>query len=483
MPNIVEQNYLEDAYDVNPLDSGQVFHGTWSQVSRQINNLHAAHEQIKREIDAFTHRFGTQIDRVASSAPHHINEQIQLRIDKIHRINEQAKRLINAFSHHSHEEIDRFISLSTKKKHEEIRRGNVLFLTTEEYLEEPYLETPYLVDGFNAHMRSQLRRLLTHTHAVHEQINRKIDNTKHHTRSQIQRRIDKIHRILEQINRLSSKLVHSQITQVLYNITKLRILLDFPSRGTDGTNWTASSTAAGDFSVNNLNTDIVEQVWRSVTGVKTGITLVCDTEVTQGIFTDTLAMLGHNLTTSASVLWEASNDSGFAMVGFSQVLTSTKTNIYYIAPMLPTDAYRYHRFTIDDPTNTAAFLQIGTIVFGSSVIFQGECFVDQVTRQTVHFADKIATEAFTNISNDRALKFAIGLEFKNLGYLRGNYAKMLNIFETARTSQKCLWIPTPQYVSRFAVFGKLETIPQETHNDLGVNADFVNFSIQVDESL
>lgn len=509
-------------------------HRAKSQIQQRIDTVHRVLEQILRNIGT-THRTQEQTARMLGII-HRALEQISRRIDTLHRTYEQAQRTVLQYhhvreqanrlllvNHRVNEQVDRFTA-GTKRKHEEIRRGNVLFLTCGVYLEGGYLEDPYLAPMYCAHMRSQVNRQETITHRTREQINRRVD-TLHRTHEQTQRRIDKTHRIreqvarfltkthhvreqsnrridtdhtihaqvlrriddrnriLEQINRLSKALVHSQITQVLYNTTNLRILLDFPSRGSSGVNWSANSTEPGDFDVNNLNTDIVEEVWRSQSGDKTGLQLTCDTEVTQGVFVDTLAFLNHNFTTSASILWEASNDVGFSTIGFTQVLTSTRTNVYYIAPTLPNEAFRYHRFSIDDGTNTNASLQIGTIVFGSSVIFQGECFVDQVTRQTVHFADKIMTEAFTNISNDRALKFAIGLEFRNLNFNKGNYSKIRDVFETARTSFKCLWIPTPQYASRYAVFGKLPEIPQETHNDLGIDQDYVNFSVNVDESL
>jgi hypothetical protein len=565
MPNIVEKDYLENPYDESPYLAGDVYHGVWSQVNRQINTVHRVNEQVSRTINT-THHVKEQIDRQISgnlhrvkeqtdraittthhakeqvdrqtSSQHHVKEQVDRSIGTSHRTHEQLDRSIGTYhstheqvsrqlihTHSIHQQIARQINGFLHRKHEEIRRGNVLFLTCGVYLEGGYLEDPYLAPMFCAHMRSQvsretthlhavpeqiersinakhrvkeqiqrridvshhdheqIKRMLTKTHSVHEQIQRQIVGFKHRVKEQISRRVDVLHHTLEQIDRLNSRLVHEQITLVLYNTTNLRILLDFPSRGTSGVNWIANSTAPGDFSVNNLNTDIVEQVWRSNPGTKTGIQLSCDTQVTQGIFVDTLAILNHNLTTSASILWEASNAAGFTAIGFSQVLPSTKNNIYYIAPTLPTTAFKYHRFTIDDNTNTQNYLQIGTIVFGSSIIFQGECFVDQVTRQTVHFADKIMTEAFTNISNDRALKFAVGLEFRSLNFNQGNYSKMRTIFETARTSLKCLWIPTPQYPSRYGIFGKLQSIPPETHNDLGTDQDYVSFSIDVDESL
>jgi len=86
-------------------------------------------------------------------------------------------------------------------------------------------------------------------------------------------------------------------------------------------------------------------------------------------------------------------------------LDATEENIYYIAPEFPTQQYRYWRFVINDVTNPDTYLQIGTIIFGTTVILQGECFVDELTRRTKHFSDKVQTEGFTNVSNDRALEY------------------------------------------------------------------------------
>lgn len=272
-----------------------------------------------------------------------------------------------------------------------------------------------------------------------------------------------------------------QILKVLYNTTNLRILCEFPSRGTSGTNWTATSTAAGDFNINNVNTDIVEQVWRS--NAATSVILNCDTQVPQGTLVDTLAILNHNLTTSANISFEGSNDN-FTSVGVTIPLEATEDNIYYIAPVFPTTQYRYWRLIISDTTNPDGYLQIGTIVFGTTVILQGECFVDELTRRTKHFSDKVATEGFTNVSNDRALKYATQMEFRNIQYGRGNFKNLKEIFKTARTSLKCLWIPDPQDPPRFAVFGKLTQIPEERHKNMGPDAaDNVDFGIEIDESL
>lgn len=497
-------------------------HSVRSQVSILINSEHDIRTQIARQINTIR-RLLEQVDRSIGNTKRVLG-QADRAISSLHNLLEQVSRRVD-FTHSVFSQVERQLLSTGIRKHEEVSRGSVLFIDhCHGYLGGPYLEDDYLLDDMCAQVRSQIYRRLDVNHTVHEQIERRIDATKHikeqvarridstkrvleqvnrrldkthnarsqiqrridstkHVKEQIERRIDALHSIHEQIDRLRSTLIHSQITQVLYNTTNLRILCDFSSRGTSGTNWTANSTEPGDFSVLNLNTDIVEQVWRSATGVKTGLVLTVDTEVTQGVFVDTLGILNHNMTTSASILWEASNDAGFSSIGFSEILTSARTNIYWVAPTLPTSSYRYWRFVISDGTNTADYIQWGTVVFGSSTIFQGECFVDRVVRGTTHFADRIQTEGFTNVSNDRAIKYNTTLEFRNLNFLKGNYQRLRDIFDEDRTSFKCLWIPTPQYPSRFAVFGKLRDIPNETHNNKSQTIDYVDLEITVDEAL
>jgi hypothetical protein len=276
-----------------------------------------------------------------------------------------------------------------------------------------------------------------------------------------------------------------QFRSALYNTTNLRILVDFPSRGTTGTNWTATSTqtsSTNSFSVNNLNTDIVEQYWRSATGVLSA-TITCDTELPQGVYLDTMAILNHNLSGSATVILEGSNDPSFATIPVNITLDYEANNMYYIAPTLPLNPYRYWRLNVSDPGSADGFLRIGTIVFGAAVIFTNESFVDRVRFGQKQFIDKVYTEGFTNVSNDRGKKKYLGLEFRNLAYGRSNFQSMREIFDYAGVTLKCLYIPVPQQASRFAVFGKLSDIPAEEHNYKGADADYVDFSIDVDESL
>ena len=292
-----------------------------------------------------------------------------------------------------------------------------------------------------------------------------------------------------------------QATVSLYNTTHLRILCEFPSRGLStavglnawgnaagqGLSWKSNSTATCDFSPQNLNTDIVEQVWRST--VDTGVNLDCDTERAQGVFLDTLAILNHNLTSSATVNLIGSNSSTFATLGVVIPLEvrADDPNVYYVAQALPTAGYRYWRVSIDDASNPDGYLEIGTIVFGAASIFVGEAFVDQVEFQLKDYTDSVQTEGFTNVSNSRAQKKILRLDFRSLSYLRANFRIMRNMFRNERTVLKCLWLPTPdpvnqEYTARFALFAKLAQIPSETHNHKGGTADYVSFTIELDES-
>lgn len=281
-----------------------------------------------------------------------------------------------------------------------------------------------------------------------------------------------------QCEAITLKPVGMQVRVALYNSTNLRILCEFPSRGETGNNWTTISTAPSStnaFNVNNLNTDIVEQVWRSNSA--TSVTLTCDTQRTGGVFVDTIAILNHNLSGGAEVEVQYS-DNNITYNPYANMLVEPE-NMYYISPDLPLTPHRYWRFVINDPGSSG--VQIGTIVFGSAIIFQGECFVDTVRFGKRQFKDQVFTEGHTNVANDRGKKRFLGLEFTDLNFGLANFRQLREVFDDAGTILKCLWIPTPQTASRFAVFGKLEEIPEETHNTRG--DDYVSLSLRVDESL
>ncbi len=288
----------------------------------------------------------------------------------------------------------------------------------------------------------------------------------------------------------------------LYNSNRVRILCDFVSRGLDyepgaptnawgndrgtGQSWKTNSQASGDFDINNVNTDIVEFVYRSTT--TTGLQLSCDTEIGQGVFIDTLAILNHNMTTGATINLIGSDTSNFSIIGTTIPLIPRLDNIYYIAETLPLQSFRYWRIDIDDASNTNSYIEIGTIIFGSAQIFQGECIVDRLVKRTRHFADSVRTEGFTSVKNDRSIKTSVSLQFTKLEYSKGNFQALDAIFKSARTSQKCLWIPTPSptdpsFTERFAVFAKMTEIPEQEHLIMGPDeGDFIDLTVNLDEA-
>lgn len=408
-----------------------------SQISRLITEFdQPVLSQFDRQSDAGT-PINTQHEQQTADFPVPIRGQFERVIDATVPISSQFQRrnekTLSIFTQHERE-----IQGTIRRTRSEFGRGPISHAYCDGYLVDPYLTGPYLAPKICAHMRMQH-------------------------------------------NLVSGFRLNTQILHAIYNTTNLRILCDFPSRGTSGTNWTviAGGTAAGDFNINNVNSDIVEQVYRSTAKV---VTIQCDTEVSQGIFNDTLAILGHNFTTSASVTMQGSNDPTFSTVGLSETLTVETENLYWISEFLPQNSYRYWRFIINDTTN-ANNLQIGTIVFGSSIIFNGECFTDDVVRRKTHFADRVRTEGYSAVSNDRALKRAVSLTFRRLDFNRDNYENLVGVIDYARTSLKCLWIPTPRFASRFAVFGKLSEIPVENHRALGSDADYIDMDVTVDEAL
>lgn len=474
--------YLEASYMVYAYGTETSGVATFTQVQFKIADVEkAVRTQASRQIADDEKPILTQANRELLDSTKIVRSQATPTVGNIeNKIYTQADRFLGKMKS-TLSQANLSITGNTKAFGMQVKIGNVLHLNCEEggYLALDYLSVPYLTTFVCAHLRAQVSRKTTHENIINTQVERRIDTEKH-LYSQVDRKIlDVIKSINTQVSRAGAKIVRTQVRKALYNVTNLRILWEFPSRG-DGTSWTSNSTMAGDYSPDNMNTDIVEQIWKSNSSTS-GINLNCDCG--NPVFVDTLAILNHNMTRSASITFQGADNPGFSPVGFSTDLTAASDNIYYIAPDLPTDSYRYWRIQINDVTNTEGFISIGTIVFGSATIFQGECFVDRVQRSLKHFSDKIETEGFTNVSNDRALKAATGLEFRNLRFNRGNYNNIRQIFEEMRTSLKALWIPTPQYPSRFAVFGKLKDMPTETHNVKGEDLDFVDFTIEVDESL
>jgi hypothetical protein len=356
-------------------------------------------------------------------------------------------------------------------------------ITTLGYLETPYLsESPYLGTTALYNMGAQFEAENTDKKAFGLQFKGLITQNKD-TGTQFFGKITNENILGAQFNAIQEARLGAQFRVVIYNTSQLRFLSDFASRGTSGTNWTASSTASSAsnaFSVNNLNTDIVEQVWRS--GVGGSQTLTCDTESgASGVFVDTFAILNHNLTQGATILLQASNDN-FATTPLNEDIILEPENAYWISPALPITAYRYWRINIVDTSNPDNFIQIGTIIFGSSTIFNMlENFNDDVRFGLKQFEDRVYTKGFTNVSNDRGQKKFLELNFTDLRYKDSNFKNLRELFKTHGSLLKVLYVPIPTEPSAFAVFSKLEKLPEESHKQMGER--YVSLTLNMDESL
>ena len=359
-----------------------------------------------------------------------------------------------------------------------------LFTECGGYLEDPYLEVPYLARRYCGFFGFQVQMIIDDDKANGFQVQMKVDD-QDVTGWQTKMIIDDDLAIGWQVNQQLREKTGFQVNIALYNINKLRVLCDFDSRGTTGSNWTASSQEPGDFSVLNLNNDIEEFFWRSAAGVVSAIDLVCDTEIPQGVLVDTIAVREHNMTTSGSIVVQGSNDVTFATIGFEETLTQETPHAYFIAPSLPTQLFRYWRFRLNDATNPDGFIKIGTIIFGQSQILFQDCNTDEILKRRRHFSDRVPTEGFTSVNNNRSVKDAVTLNFRSLEFDSGSFQSLDDIFELARTNLKCLWIPDPRpkQIQRFTVFAKMRVIPQQRHNNKGTGLDHIDFTIELDESL
>ena len=391
---------------------------------------------------------------------------------------------------------------SQKITHAQFKKGNLTHRQCGGYLVDDYLTGAYLSESLCVSLPAQFNvQILDLTKSLGAQFNAQILDFKKNLGAQFNVQILDSQKITHaQFNSTITKALGAQFQVLLYNTTQTRILCDFLSRGlptsqggTGGQNWTATIggvpiTKVGDFSPNNLNTDIVEQRWESTAGSIANVNLDVDTEISQGVTIDTLAILDHNFSSGGTLTLQGSNTSDFSVINTVINLPITGDNIYYIAPSFPTssDQNRYWRFNINDPLNSDNFLRVGTIIFGNAVIMSEDtCITDRIKRTNKHFADRIRTEGFTTVSNDRTIKRKIDLRFENIKFGSGDFQKLDQIFMTSRTSLKCLWIPFPGTPGRFAVFGKLAQLPQEDHNvksTADVDLDFVSFNLTIDES-
>lgn len=523
----LERPYLSDPY-LSGFDTGAQY---GMQLRMVVDSQRAVNAQVAMQVLDKLAVTGAQANMMLEGATRKVGAQVMMVIDAsgkvISQVNFNSAGEAHAGVQVNMQTVGQF---ATGMQHK--RSPLLQTLTGHTYLTAPYLTESYLAFGMHAwqgmqvimnayvqtEVGAQANMVILKDMVPHLQVNmtvfddapvgaqaymRVIDREKptnvqvamqiidhlKPTRTQVLMRIaDRQNPLGMQVMMVKAVKVNASVTMVIYNTTQLRMMKTFASRGTPalaGANWTCSPpAAAGDFSPNNLNTDVIEQCWRSQDGDTALVSLMCDTGLPQGAFVDTLAMLGHNLTKSATVTLQGSNVSDYSTIGFNVALTTEELNMYYIAPDLPTAGYRYWRLVLEDPTNPAGFLSVGTLIFGAAEIFTVlENFINPVIQGHKHFKDVVETEGFTNVSNDRALRKFLRMSFEKLLANNGNFAKLRDTYLYARTGLKVLYIPTPEYASRFAIFGKLTQMPEETHTSHSAAEEYIDLALDIDESL
>lgn len=443
---------------------------------------------------------GQQIRGLLSISPHYgqqallslftnkvIGQQTQMNIASSKVVGQQVKAIVNRQTTYGMQ-VDAFVN-KLKATGMEAYHDTLRHWLHEVYLEGDYLTEAYLVEMMCAFLGQQTRMTVAKQSTYGMQTLMTVTASKN-IGQQVKMIVYTDRHYGMQVALIKALRLGQQAQMIIYNNTQFRILREFASRGTNGINWSSTSTAAGDFGPNNLNTDVEEQVFRS--GVSS-IELICDTQITQGVTIDTIGIRNHNLTKNALIQVQGSNSPTFASINVTFDMSVELLHAYYIAAVAPTgvaNQNRYWKFVISDPTNPSAYVQIGCILFGTAnIISKVDEFDNPIRYGYRHFRDALQTEGFTATMNDRALKKYLRLSFSELSRKNRNNEILVDYMMAARTSLKCLIIPTPLYASRHAVFAKLKEMPEIIERDVSdmdannPEAQYLGIDFDWDESL
>lgn len=287
-------------------------------------------------------------------------------------------------------------------------------------------------------------------------------------------------------------IVHGQLRMLAYNISQMRILWELKSDGVTADNYTASSEASADKGIVNVKSDIIEKYWEADTN--SGEWFVFDAGSGQTISMDTFALVGHNLTGSATVTLKGYGDSASSAPGDWSVVPVFATlamsddpledNLVYIAPAIPASRYRWWRVDIDDASNPHP-IRIGRVIGGSSLIFVGENCLARIQFLDAAFKDEQDLNGFSSIVNNRALKKKMTLGFRDLDRIsQTNYRLLRRYWRYARDSIKALVIVDPATETskyQYTVFAKLKEMPQQEHVYVDAESNYTTFDLAYDE--
>jgi hypothetical protein len=109
--------------------------------------------------------------------------------------------------------------------------------------------------------------------------------------------------------------------------------------------------------------------WRTSSPASQYITL----DNTSGEDVNFIAIAGHNLSNSATILFQANDTDSWGAPSVSETLT---WNVGHIIKMISKISYNYYRFSIDDSTNPDGYIEIGRLWIGEYLQINPSSFIN-----------------------------------------------------------------------------------------------------------
>jgi hypothetical protein len=237
-----------------------------------------------------------------------------------------------------------------------------------------------------------------------------------------------------------------------------------------------TSTAAGDFNVNNILTESTRRVWRSATAL-TEQSIVIKAEKKSTI--DCFAILGHNFTDTAVIKVQANISNNFLVPPVTRYLA---WNEYIVMSSLTFGGeYEYYKISILDPANPCGYLEIGRIIGGRALqLIDNEDITDSYSVGKKDLSETMKTEGYFRVSNENIIARTFSANFQKIYTTTGfdtNYKNLITMFKTVKVTKPFLTILDVNNPYKFNIWGQLTDIPDDA---FGIN-DFVNFPLRIEE--
>jgi len=266
-----------------------------------------------------------------------------------------------------------------------------------------------------------------------------------------------------------------------------------------------------DFGVLNVKKDTVESLYRVPQKYfyiifDAGAVTQSSVRRTKAISIDTFAMLNTNLTLNASIRLYGYGDAQSSLPSIQNLERNGTLLFYNLKRNLcggdeyqrdliyieedetkAIQRYRYFLLKVSDSQNPSDFLEVGRVLGGQASILTNNfsdgstTFNDNITFEETSYTDSLDLNGFSSISNERALKRKLGIEFKNINIDSQNYKILRNYWRYCRDTKKALVIPFADNPVGFHLFAKLETLPKQTINYVEKNHVYSDFSLDWDE--